>query len=253
LRRFERAAPGAWGEPGTFSRRRLLARRAAIRLAAGPATAINGAHPTDGLFAFSRLGWLERSVGAGHVDRVLASSPAAVETLWARGVPAEYQPVVRHAEMGRNGGGDRDIAALFLGSGLDGRASRLARLEADLAAHGVPLTVVDRQCFGAERTALLNRTQVVVNLHKFPWHLERIRLLLATANGAIFASELPIPDSEPFVAGRDFVAAPEDGLAAAIAAHVDSPARGVVAAAAGAVYEALPDLRSIARSLLEAA
>jgi hypothetical protein len=254
VRRLERAAPVV-GDPGSRTFARLAARRMGLGLlgARGGRSPIEGVHAADALFTFDRLAWIARGVERGAFADVLVSSPASVRCLAERGIPARYQPVAPHPAMGGDLGTRRDLPVVFLGSTLDGRGPRLAEVGRALDERGVRLTVVDRDCFGDARTALLNRAQVVLNLHKFPWHLERIRLLLATANGALFASELPVPDPEPFEAGRDLLAVATEHLADAIVDHLDAPEREAKVASAAAVLSSLPDLASVARGLLEAA
>lgn len=203
MRRIDALLPLA-GRPGDLHLRRRLVRSAALRLG----------RASDGFDAFAeaRLAWF-LDVAPGAIDEYWVSSPASVATLAQHGIRARYQPVAVHPAMGADLALPRDIDVLFLGSRLGGRELDLRRIEARLEAEGVALTVVDRACYGATRTELLNRTRVTLNLHKFPWHLERIRLVLAAMNGAAVASALPVLDPAPLVVGRDLVAADPRELA----------------------------------------
>ncbi len=62
-----------------------------------------------------------------------------------------------------------------------------------------------------ERTELLNRSKLVLNIMRQPWDDPVFRILLASANGATVLSE-PVRDGGPFIAGRHFIAAPLDEI-----------------------------------------
>jgi hypothetical protein len=236
LRGVQQRLPGWIGRPDADGVVKRSLRRLALVGAGGRSALDPSAHDVNGTdlaFAFSRLTWVDAAVADGVVDEVMVTSPASVRTLAEHGVRATYAPVAFHPSMGADLDGDRDIDVLFLGRTVDGRADRLARLAAGLARHGVELTVVDRACYGDDRAALLNRARVSVNLHKFPWHLERIRLLLSMANGALVVSETPVPNPEPFVVGRHLVAAPFEDLPRVIVEHLadETTRRAIVAEA----------------------
>jgi hypothetical protein len=63
------------------------------------------------------------------------------------------------------------------------------------------LTVIERDCYGDERTAILNRSKIVLNLHKFPWEFAGQRLLMAMSCRALVVSEWA-PDTMPYKPGE---------------------------------------------------
>lgn len=253
-RRLDARLGHPFGGPGERGLAKRTLRALAMRTSRGDAdldAAIGAAgDPRLAIFNFERLAAVERLVARGWIDHVLVSSPAAARTLAARGIEAQYQPVCRHRDMGRDLGRSRDIPVLFLGTVKDHRAVRLQRLAGALAARNVPLTIVDRACFGEDRTTLLNRARIVVNLHQYPWHLERIRMFLAMANGALLVSERPVADPEPFEVGTHLLAADTEGLADAIAGVLADAGRWTATTeAARRQFAAQPDYTALASHL----
>lgn len=110
---------------------------------------------------------------------------------------------------------ERDIDVTFLGSTVAPR--RRAYLEQTvraLAARNI------RVCFqgnlyGEERTRLLNRSKILLNILRAPQDFVGQRCLLAAANKALMISE-PVTDTRPFCPGEHFVVAPVDRLAGTI-------------------------------------
>ncbi|HVM54661.1 MAG TPA: glycosyltransferase [Acidimicrobiales bacterium] len=249
LRRLDQRTGSLLGPSGRFGAVRRAARAAAVGMAR-----VGSPMPREMAFAFERLAWLESAVSAGRIHRVLVSSASSVRSLAARGISSELATVRFHPSMGRNLHHERDIDVIFLGTTLDSRADRIARLEAQFQAAGVRLVQVDRAYFGEERAALLNRCRVSVNVHKFPWHLERIRFHLSMACGAAVVSELPVPDLEPFVVGRHLLAAPLEDLGATVLELLaDEPRRLAIAENASRLIEDQePDLRAVAEQILVA-
>jgi hypothetical protein len=61
--------------------------------------------------------------------------------------------------------------------------------------------------WGEDRTALLRRTRLVLNVMRVPGEFIGLRLVMAIAAGAVVVSE-PMTDPFPFVPGVHFVEAP---------------------------------------------
>ena len=217
--RFRRIGDRTGGGGRRLGRAGRVARSIAIGMASAGRLSPNDA------FAFERLDRVLLAHRAGRIDGIFASSPSAVRVLGSVGVPASYLPVPFDPAMGADLGRDRDLDAVFIGSTRDGRAAQVRRLTAALDDAGIGFEVVDRDCFGDDRAALLNRARVSINLHKFPWHLERTRLHLSMACGSAVVSELPVPDPDPFEVGRHLDAAPFASLAGAVASLVHDDAR----------------------------
>ena len=89
----------------------------------------------------------------------------------------------------------------------DARRRRIWReLEPRLAAAGVTVVMRDGSAqrgysFGLERTVLLNRSKIMLNIMRQPWDDALYRMLLAAPNGCLLLSE-PLCDCAPFEVGR---------------------------------------------------
>jgi hypothetical protein len=118
--------------------------------------------------------------------------------------------------MGRDLGLQRDIDVLFLGILNVPRRKRALQ---SLKSQGIPLTEAgswtDPSFYGENRTLLLNRTKILVNLARTPAEFSGLRLSLGMANKALVVSE-PIYRPEPFEPGKHFVMVPTDQMAATI-------------------------------------
>jgi hypothetical protein len=150
----------------------------------------------------------------GLFDGMFVSLSPRREFLAERGVTSSFVPVGHVPSFGkRNSGDNRDIDVLFLGLKAGRRRRNLLRgLEDKLTSAGFRFVVVDGGCFGDERTQLLNRCKIVLNLHKFPWEFPGMRLLMAMSCGALVVSE-PAPDMRPYVQDEHLVVSPVDTLA----------------------------------------
>lgn len=176
---------------------------------------------------------LRGALRAGWLDLVAVQSEEQAERARALGAEVVVTPWGWDASLGRDLGLERDVPVLFLGA-LD--TPRRRRLVARLRRAGVPLTTAgswtDPACWGEERTRLLNRTRILLDLHRRPGTLSGLRQLLGMANGALVVGE-SIRRPEPFVPGEHLVTAPVGDLPATIARLLaDEPERARLAAAA---------------------
>ena len=141
------------------------------------------------------------------VDYLVPSTQQRQRFFNERGIMADFVPVGAYAEAGRELGTPRDIPVVFLGTAKHGRrAAMLDELGVFLQQRGIAFRRIESGCYGDERTALLNRTRILVNLHNYPWSPAWIRFLMASACGTLVVSE-PTEDDRPFVAGQHYVAA----------------------------------------------
>ena len=206
------AIPGV--PDGPTSRLRLLRERAAWER--------EGARNLRALLAWTRSG-----------RRVVVTSRPRAAALAARGIRAEavpygYQP--EHAGPLVDPDSERDIPVLFLGTlaAIQTRRSRLLEGLQVALAPDVTVTVEPGPIGGEQRTALLRRARIVVDVQRVPGNFAGLRILLAGAGGAAYVSE-PIVDSHPFVAGVDHVEASADRLPSEIRALLgDEPRRRAI-------------------------
>jgi hypothetical protein len=124
------------------------------------------------------------------------------------------------------GDGPRDVDVLWLGMvGSGRRRALLEGIRAALAGHGITLMVVDGQenpyVLGDERTQLLNRTSVMLNLLREPWDNTAMRFFLAASHRCLIVTEPTLPHT-PLRPGVHLVEAPADALAGEIVRHLSA-------------------------------
>jgi hypothetical protein len=104
-------------------------------------------------------------------------------------------PFGYHPDFGRNLNLPRDNDVLFLGTTSDARRKRIFPiLEKAFAEKDIRLRIIDGSpksgtYYADDRTQLLNRTKILLNVVKQPWDNHIFRLLLASANGTMLLSE----------------------------------------------------------------
>lgn len=147
-----------------------------------------------------------------------------------------FDPIVAYVgappDWGASLGLDRDIPVLWLGkAGTRRRQRLLRRIRAELGLRGIEILVVDGienpYIFGEQRTILLNRTKIVLNLLRAKWDDNSMRYFLAAPNRAMILTEPTLPHT-PFVAGVHLIEAPVDQMAETICyylAHEDERER----------------------------
>ncbi len=112
---------------------------------------------------------------------------------------------------------ERDIPVLWLGkAGSTRRMRLLKRIRAELRTRGVELMMVDGvknpYVFGKERTALLNRTKIVLNILRQKWDDNSMRYILAAPCRALIVTEPTLPHSS-FQPGEHLVETPLEQMA----------------------------------------
>lgn len=192
---------------------------------------------------YGDLFWLRRE---GLLSALAVWSYWTADFLRRRG----FDPMIPTRGASPNWGADlkleRDIPVLWLGKiATDRRGRLLRRVRAELAARGVELYVVNGvenpYVFGQERTVLLNRTRIMLNLLREPWDDNSMRYVLAAHNGALIVSEPTLPHS-PYLPGVHRVEAPVDRLAETICYYLEhEPERQeIVGRAYRLVHEGAP-------------
>lgn len=172
---------------------------------------------------------------AGWLDHVFVSTIQKQEFLESRGVPSTFAPFGISPSSGEDRHLERDIDIVFLGEMKGDRRAKLERLQAELKERGFELRIVDRDCFGEKRTALLNRTKIVLHLHNFEWDTPWMRWMAATACGCVVVSE-PLSQPKPFTPGVHYVEAPADALRDTLVSLILDNARRKEIAAACQVF-----------------
>jgi hypothetical protein len=126
-------------------------------------------------------------------------------------LPVTLIPMGYHPQFGERLALERDIDIVFLGSTRDRRRRGfICELENKLSAKRITFVIKDGSpergyAFGRERTILLNRAKIMLNIMRQPWDDPVFRLLLAAPNGAMLLSEKLLPTSTgPFRPGEHF-------------------------------------------------
>ena len=126
-------------------------------------------------------------------------------------LPVTVIPMGYHPQWGEDICLEKDIDVVFLGSTRDYRRRNIiSELENKLSSKGIRFVIKDGSTkygyiYGKERTILLNRTKIMLNIMRQPWDDPIFRLLLAAPNKAMLLSEKVHPMSMgPFQDGRHF-------------------------------------------------
>jgi glycosyltransferase involved in cell wall biosynthesis len=159
---------------------------------------------TDVYSNYLRLRSLARH---GLPDLLVVSTLSRREFLAERGITAHWAPLGYHPSQGRDLGLPRDIDVLFLG---DVKIPRRKPLLTQLQQHRVNLMAVgdwsDPAYWGENRTRLLNRTKIFLNVQRYSGELSGQRLLIGMANKALVISE-PMYNPAPYVSGKHYITA----------------------------------------------
>lgn len=163
---------------------------------------------------YGDLYWLQRQ---GILSVLPVGSPLKIEFLRARGFDPFVVPVSFQYDWGEDLKLERDVPVLWLGKVATARRKRLLqRVRTELKERGVEILVIDGvenpYIFGEERTNLLNRTKVVLNLLRERWDNNSMRYTLAALNRALIVTEPTLPHT-PFMPGEHLVAAPIENMA----------------------------------------
>jgi len=168
-----------------------------------------------------RYRWFREQYSSSWCDMVFAATPQRTELLNSKGIPARYLPVGYHPVWGRDLQIERDIDVLFLGTAGDSlRRAVLSKVKNSLNSKGIELTMMNRPCYGEERTRLLNRTKIVVDLMKTPWEMPVMRLLMCAGCGALVVSNWT-GEPTPFDKGH-LVQAPTEKIADAAICYLQN-------------------------------
>ena len=149
--------------------------------------------------------WIKRHLNEGWIDHIVAGTMPRLKFLISRGIEAKFVPLGYHCRWGENLNLRRDIDVLFFGTTrCEHRRNVLYAVQKELASRKIDLKIVNRNCFGAERTELLNRARIVLDIPRVPWDRGGMRFLMGMSCGALMVSE-SLDDTAPYKAGVHFV------------------------------------------------
>jgi hypothetical protein len=159
-------------------------------------------------YAF-RMGWL---------DLFLETSQVYTEYHCRNGLPALFVPWGTSTGWYADLGLERDIDVLWMGKRRTKRRSRLLdQLRRELSELGIQMHVVDGIerpfIYGEERTRVLNRTKVALNLLPTWWdNTLAFRFNMAAGNRSMVISEPVLQHCPAYEAGKHYVSTPTEQL-----------------------------------------
>lgn len=215
-----------------------------------------GTESLDARSAYEIVGryqWLRSARGSGWLDAISVSTPAKKQFLDQVGIRCDVVPVGYHPMMGGDLGLSRDIDVLFIGELDYGRRGRIVRgISERLDRLGVKMTVVSQGCYGDERTKLLNRAKIVLDIPRFPWDFAGTRFLMCMGCGAMVVCEHE-GDAGPFVSGEHLAFSDAERIPDVIAHYLGHEDERVLMcdAAARMITTDLTLRRSVERVLTE--
>jgi hypothetical protein len=159
-------------------------------------------------------------------------SVIAVGSKWIAGYLRNkgFDPLVAyigsHPEWGDLLNLERKVPVIWLGKlGTDRRRRVLDRVRNDLQKLGVDLLMIDGvetpYIFGHDRTILLNRTKIAVNVLREEWDNHSLRYFLSAQNGVLVVTEPTLPHT-PFIPGKHIVNANIDRMADVIYSYLNN-------------------------------
>ncbi len=153
---------------------------------------------TDDIYSMmNQFHWFKSQFSQTWCDFVFASTTPRCRLLNSIGITARYVPVGYHRGWGERLQTARDIDVLCIGTIRKARHNILKAIQKSPAAKTIKNLVVTQNCYGRQRTGLLNRTRIVLDIMRTPWEMPVIRLLMSMACGAMVVSNWT-GDPEPF-------------------------------------------------------
>ena len=150
-------------------------------------------------------------------DLLLVSTQGRVDFLAEQGIRSHRIPVGYSPDIhGHFTGTHKDIDTLFLG---DLQIPRRRRLLRRLNRTGLNIIArgswTDPSYWGECRSALLNRTKIMLNIQRYPGELSGIRLILGMAAKALVISE-PMYKPVPYIEGVHYISTPIEKMSESI-------------------------------------
>lgn len=167
------------------------------------------------------LEWIKRNFERGWIDHVFTSTIQRKQTLKAIGIDAGLVPVGYHPSMGQKLSLKRDIDVIFIGILKKYRRSSILKdVENKLSSKNINVLKITSEYNDEQRTVLLNRAKIIIDIPKFPWETAGTRFLMSMRCGALVVSECA-EDTAPYKPGVHFVRAKTSELAEAICYYLE--------------------------------
>jgi len=174
------------------------------------------------MYKFRYVGDYHYAYGKGWIDILAESSEIYAQLHRQHGLPTIVVPWGTAQSWYADLNVERDIDVLWMGTRRTKRRSRLLdQMQAQLAAHGIQMYIADNIenpfVFDEERTQLLNRTKITLNLlptwydNAFPY-----RFHIAAGNRSLVVSEPLLSHCPIYEAGKHYVSTPVENMVESI-------------------------------------
>lgn len=162
----------------------------------------------------------------GWVDVFADISAVYADHFRQRGIPTLVAPFGSFREWYSDLKLERDIDVVWFGKRATSRRSQiLNRLRLELQAHGVKLHMIDGIenpfVFGEDRTRMLNRSKITINLLRTWYDENSLRICMAAPNRSLVVSEPLLPHVPQYQAGVHYVSAPIEDMTKAILYYLE--------------------------------
>jgi hypothetical protein len=180
------------------------------------------------MMRFSYLGDYYYAYQRGWLSLLVDQSKIYADLRSAHGLPTLAVPWGSIPAWSSDLGLERDIDVLWMGA----RASRrrgalLDQVRDDLRRRGIQMYVADNEehpfVFGEERTRMLNRARITLNLTRTWYDDNFLRFSIVLPNRSLLVSEPMLAHCADYVPGTHYVAAPAAQLAETIAYYLAHP------------------------------
>lgn len=167
---------------------------------------------------FRHLGDFLYARQQGWIDLFVDISAVYAQLFSHCGIPTLVAPFGGSPEWHADLNLKRDIDVLWMGKRASNRRSKLLdQVRAELHQRGVEMYVIDNIerpfIFDEERTELLNRTKITLNLLRTWYDENSLRICIAAANRSLVVSEPLLPHVPQYQTGKHYVTAPVEKLA----------------------------------------
>jgi len=192
--------------------------------------------------------WYRNRFSFSWCDFVFAGTIPRCRFLNDIDIPAGYIPAGYHRRWGKNLQIKRDIDVLFIGRLKQTcRARLLECIQKKLASRGINIVTVTQDCYTEQRTGLLNRTKIVLDLVRIPWEMPIMRLLMSMGCGAMVVSNWT-GEPRPF-SNEHFVQAELDKIPETIEYYLKNEDKRV--AVADSAYRFITEKLTMRNSILQ--
>jgi hypothetical protein len=181
------------------------------------------------MLRFRYVGDYYHAFGKGILNILSDSSAIYSEIHSSCGLPTIFAPWGASPTWYENLNLERDVDVLWMGSRVSKRRQALIDgVRNELQKHGVEVYMADNVenpfIFGEERTQLLNRAKITLNITR-TWYDDNFsRFALAIPNRSLVVSEPMLSHCPAYEAGVHYVAAEPEELAQTILFYLEHPA-----------------------------